>query len=321
MGDSGSSTQTSNRVTDVASNITEASEQVSEETQRTSGDTVGQGTQQPPAVSEETSANVNENAKEASREENANELNTADPGHTVSDTADVTSNNAFAAKNDEEIKHVVAEQREATTGSEKNPSTSQEDQNNRSECGGTGSTDVDNAEQVPNEDSMPSADSSLPEHVQSVNKSTKGKGLKRRPVLNEGNDVSTQPDDIVDLEKTDRTENVSLEEHEQKLVQQEEKEECHKADLKLENRKTNKDSDIPDTGGEGSNVDTRTSGNKLQTAEENNEDESATKLNVQGNLNKGRKIKEDESVAQRIARSTTAASQANDKVCFSSLNC
>lgn len=309
-------------MTDVASNVTVASEQVLKETQRTSGDTVGQGSQQPPAVSEKTSANVNEDTKEASQKENTNEINAFDTGRTVSDTADVTSNNDFAAKNDEKIKHVVVEQiavTKATTGSEKNPSTSQDDKSNRSECGGTGSTNVDNTEQVPNEDLVANADSSFPQHVQNkpTNSPNQGKGLKREgPVLNEGNDVSTQSDEIVDLGKTDRTENVSLEEHGQKLVQQEEKEECHKADLKLENRETNKDSDIPDTGGEGSNADTKTSGNTQQTAEENNEDESATKLNVQGNLDKKRKVKEDESVAQRIATSTTATSQANDKVCF-----
>ena len=324
MDDSDSPTQASNRVTDVGSNIKEE-KQVSEETQRKSEDTVGQGSQQSAAISEKIPANENENVKEATPKENANELNVSDAGHAVSDTADVTSNNTLVAKKDEKMGHVVLQQKavaETKAKGEKNPSTSQDDQSNRSKGGGTGSTKVDNRVQVPNEDSIPSSDSDLP-----TNSPDQGKCLKRETlVLKERNDVSAQYDESAeDLGKTARTE-----EHGQKLGKKgEEREESHKADLKIENRETNKDSDTPDTDGEGSNVDeiarekleTRAPANKQRAAEENNEDKSATKLNVQGNLNKNKKIKEDESVAQRIAESTAANAQANYKVFLSSLKC
>ena len=317
--DSDSPSQTSSRVTDVGSNIREE-KQVSEKTQRKSEDTVGQGSQQSAAIAEKTSVNENENVKEATLKENTNELNVSDAGHAVSD---VTSNNTFVAKKDEEMEHGVLKQTAVTeTGSEKNPFTSQDNQSKRSEGGGTGSTNVDNRVEVPNEDSIPSADLGLP-----TNSPDQGKGLKRETlVLKERNDVSAQYNESAeDLGKTARTE-----EHGQKLGKKgEEREESHKADLKMENRETNKDSDIPDTDGEGSNVDeiarekleTRAPANKQRPAEENNEDKSATKLNVQGNLNKNQKIKEDESLAQRIAESTAANAQASDKVFFSSLKC
>lgn len=329
MDDSGSPTQTSNRVTDMPSTIGEE-KQVSEETQRKSAETVVQGSKQPPAVSEKMSVNENKNVKEATPKENTNELNVSDAGHAVSDTADVTSNNTLVAKKDEKMGHVVLQQKAVTetkAKSEKNPSTSPDDQSNRSEGGGTGSTNVDNRVQVPNKDSIPSADSGLP-----TNSPDHGKGLKREIlVLKEENDVSVRSDKSAeDLGRTARTENVSLEEHGQKLGKEgEEREECYKADLKIENRETNKNSDIPDTGGEGCSVDkiarekleTKAPVDKQRTAEKSNEDESATKLNVQDNLDKNRKIKENESVAQRITRSTAAKSKANDKVCFSSLKC
>ena len=308
MGDSGSSTQTSNKVTVVASNITKAKKHILVETQGTSEDTVGQGSQQPATVSEKTSANESENMKEATSEENGNELNVSDAGHTVSDTADVTSSTPIVAKKDEEIKHVVLQQTVVTeTWAEivKNPSTSQErnvvnDQSKRNESDVTGSTDVDNTVQAQNDGLMPSGESCLPEHAQNVSGSSGSKSTKRSdPCINQGKDeidVLAQFDEILeDLGKTDRRENVSFEERMQKLVQQlEEKEkECHKTDLKTEYKETNKNSHIPDTGGEETDVDeivrekldAKTSGNEQQTAKKNSEDGSATKLHVQTNLN------------------------------------
>ena len=324
MDDSGSPTQTSNRVTDIPSTTGEE-KQVSEETQGKPEETVVQGSQQPAAISEKMSVSENENVKEATPKKNTNELNVSDAGHAVSDTADVTSIsvNTFVAKKDEEMEHDVLQQTAVTetkAGSEENPSTSQDDHNNRIESGGTGSN---NTVEVPNRDSKLGADSGLP-----TNSPDQEKGLvKKIPVLNERNDDSAQSDKIVeDLRTVTKTENVSLEEHEQKLGKQEEKEKCHKSDLKMENRETNKDSDISDTGEE-SNVSkitkekfqTKTPGNKQKTAEKNSHDGSAAKLNEQGNLDK--KIKEDESIAQMIARSTAAKSQTNAKVCFATPNC
>ena len=170
VGDYGSSTQTSNRVTDVPSNITGAREQISGETQGTFEGTVGQASQQPITVSEKTSANENGNVEEALQEEDRNESNESDAEHTVSDTAEVISNDVIVTKKIEEITHDVTQQTGATkrsAGMEKNLSTSQEntvilyDQRNRTEGDGTVSTVVDIIVQTRNENLMPRADSNL----------------------------------------------------------------------------------------------------------------------------------------------------------------
>ena len=331
--DSGSSTQTSNKVTVVVRNITD--KQILVETQGTSEDAVGQGSQQPAIVSEKTSANESENMKEVTSEENGNEMNVSDAGHTVCDTADVTSSTPVVAKKDEEIEHVVVQQTVVTeTWAEivKNPSTSQEknvvnDQSKRSENDVTGSTDVDNTVQAQNDDLMLGGESGLPQHVQNDSKSNVGKSTNRSDLcINQGKDqfdVSAQFNEILeDLGKTDRTENVSFEERMQKPVQQlEEKEkECHKTDLKTEYKETNKNSHIPDTSGEGTDVDkivkgkldTKTSGNEQQTAKKNSDDGSATKLHVQSNLNNTQ-----ETVIQNRE---PAKLKLNDKVCLYNLN-
>ena len=95
--------------------------------------------------------------------------------------------------------------------------------------------------------------------------------------------------------------------------------EYNNAKLKPEQKESNKNSSIPSTSDEGSEV-VKMSGNEQQTAKENSEVGSATALSGQSNLketektvidNKDVKMKSEESNTRRSTRSTTANSQSN----------
>ena len=216
--ESDSSAQTSNRVTVVASNIMDTRKQVFGETQGNVVETVSQVSQQPTAVSNDTSASEKEIEEKAmSRQENANELNVPDAGH---DTAGTTSNNVIVAKEIQKVKHVVVQETVVieTTKAEnvKTSSTLQEksivhDQSTSGTGDHTGSSDLDNAVQTHNKDLMPSGDSDLSCHVQISSRSDdspdscseKSKNLKSEThVLQTLNDLLAQFDVILeDLEE------------------------------------------------------------------------------------------------------------------------
>ena len=303
VGDSDTSTQT---VTVVASNIRDERKQILEDTQGACEDAVAQSSQQGVAVSEMTSANENENVKEATPGGNGNDLNLSHAGHTTPDTPEVT-------KETEEIKRAVVTKtgteivEDSSTLHEKNSAF--DGQGNSS---GGGVTDGYNTIQAVAEDLITNADT----------------GHSEIPVLNNQIDVSGQFDEILeDLERTARTENVVFEERWQKFFQQVEEE------AKEESKETNKNLGRPDTIVEGGNVDeisggkleANTSSNERQTVKGNSESGTATALNAQGNMNNTQEackenkdeIKCEESDA---TRSTSENLKKNDKVCFSDLN-
>ena len=289
VGDSDTSTQT---VTVVASNINEERKQILEETRGACEDTVAQSSQQRDAVSEMAPANENENAKEATRGGNGDDLNLCHAGHTTPDTPEVT-------KETEEIKHVVVQE---TVVTETETKIVEESQGNSSGGGVT-----DNTVQAPTEDLMTNADT----------------GHSEIPVLNNRIDVSAQFDEIrEDLGRTVRTE-----ERMQKIVQQleeEEKEGSKEANKNLGTPVTSVEGgNVDEISRE--KLKAKISSNERQTVKGNSEGETATALNVQDNMNNTQetrienkdKIKCDESDA---TRSTTENLKKNDKVCFSNLN-
>ena len=218
--ESDSSAQTSNRVNVVASNIMDTRKQVFGETQGNVVETVSQVSQEPTAVSNDTSASEKEIEEKAmSRQENANELNVPDAGHVSLDTAGKTSNNVIVAQEIMEVKHVVVQETvvvETKAENVETSSTSREknivhDQSTSGTGDHTGSSDLDNAVQTHNKDLMPSADSDLSCHVQISSRSDdspdscseKIKNLKSEThVLQMLNDVLAQFDVILeDLEE------------------------------------------------------------------------------------------------------------------------
>ena len=147
-----SSEQISNSGIGVASNIKEAKQPVIVET--TVAET--RGSQQVTAVTGQMPVNKTKTVGKAkSQAGNGNELNESDDGHTISGSAEQTSNRVVVVENEiEQIKQAVVHDTESVQKSSASPEkTIADDQNSIGkvhEDGETGSMDIDSTAQVPN---------------------------------------------------------------------------------------------------------------------------------------------------------------------------
>ena len=263
------SAQTSKRVTVVAGYITEAKKEVSGETQRTSAETVGQGSQQPTAMTEKTSVCHDQNGKETSQEENTR----------TSYTVEVTLNNDVVEKEVVEIKDIVVEETVVSktwAEGDKKPFSSLEksladDESKSSKSDAADTTEVDNSAQAPDKILSPSADLDFPGHVQKDVGNDNGINNPRSetPVIQKPNEVLPQLDVILKdlgVNQTDNNVNAvqKLEEKEDKMMEK------SNANLKRESSQPSESADIPGTSDEKNKVgdvvqkevDTKTAGNK-----------------------------------------------------------